>query len=181
MSYQFHSDNLPAYRTEFDKLPNETSDEDLDQKLTILSLENCENEEVTLLPCGSQNEKYFCQFHVSTFQGQDLCRPAASTIFGVVARFAVQLLGHQQRDPPSLLPSSDVGVDEEWLCHYPLAGNPLQEALPAEAVWNKIRINRDNDSIFSNWDVSDSESCEVVIDRSPLRRRAKRGTPQGME
>jgi hypothetical protein len=82
MSYQFHSDNLPAYRTEFDKLPNETSDEDLDQKLTILSLENCENEEVTLLPCGSQNEKYFCQFHVSTFQGQDLCRPAASTIFG---------------------------------------------------------------------------------------------------
>ena len=74
MSYQFHSDNLPAYRTEFDKLPNETSDEDLDQKLTILSLENRENEEVTLLPCGSQNEEYFCQFHVSTFQGQDLCR-----------------------------------------------------------------------------------------------------------
>jgi hypothetical protein len=36
---------------------------------------------------------------------------------GVVARFAVQLPGHQQR--------SDIGVDEEWLCHYPLAGNPL--------------------------------------------------------
>jgi hypothetical protein len=40
----------------------------------MLSLENCENEEVTLLPCESQNEEYLCQFHVLTFQGQDLCR-----------------------------------------------------------------------------------------------------------
>lgn len=63
-------------------------------------------------------------------------------------------------DPPSLLPSPDVGVDEEWLCHYPLADNPLQEALPAEAGC----IDRDNDSIFSDRDVPDSESC---VDRSP--------------
>jgi hypothetical protein len=39
-----------------------------------------------------------------------------------------------QHDPLSLLLSFDVGADEEWLCHYPLAGKPLQEALPAEAV-----------------------------------------------
>jgi hypothetical protein len=79
---------------------------------------------------------------------------------GVYIRFTVQLPGHQQRDPPSLLPSPDVGVDEEWLCHYPLAGNPAQEAFPAEAVWNEIRIDRDNDNIFGNrdGDIPDSES-----------------------
>ena len=48
-----------------------------------------------------------------------------------------------QHDPLSLLLSFDVGADEEWLCHYPLAGNPLQEALPAEAVWNEICIDCD--------------------------------------